>query len=249
MRHPTKREVLAQIRRLERFINNWRMIPATDDPRNRVFLALLSKALTVGRAVCALVEAGFPAEAFGLSRTLIEIFLSLRYMSKDTDARVKRYVEYSARVQKEWVKLNTKYYKNDSLKLSKQIANLAEKYKSRHHWTEDSGQVRVMALEPDVYEVNESGEPITGEFDYDALYFWTSHYVHVTIHALMGHAVERGAVFRVRANTAIENRLGRLALFNALSYVMKISLQACRVMREPPPEAILQDMLKMVRRS
>jgi hypothetical protein len=43
MRHPSQRQVLAQIRKLEKFINDWRMIPATGVVRNRVFLALLSK--------------------------------------------------------------------------------------------------------------------------------------------------------------------------------------------------------------
>ena len=89
MKYPNHRQVLVQITRLEKFINDWEMLPATADVRNRVFLALLSKALTVGRAICALVKDGFPAEAFGLSRTLIEIFFSVRYMSNnDTEARV-----------------------------------------------------------------------------------------------------------------------------------------------------------------
>lgn len=63
MGYPTHSETLKQIARLEKFIDNWKMIPATADARNRVFLALLSKALTVGRAVCALVKTSFPAEA------------------------------------------------------------------------------------------------------------------------------------------------------------------------------------------
>ena len=111
MRHPTQREVLAQIKKLEKFINHWQMIPATGVLRNRVILALLSKALTVSRAICALVKAGFYAEAFGMSRTLIDIFFCVRYMSnKDTEARVTTYAEYAARIQKEWVNIGQKYF-------------------------------------------------------------------------------------------------------------------------------------------
>src|SRR6516162_1429940 len=171
MPYPTHRQVMAQIKRLEQFINNWRMIPATADRRNRVFLALLSKALTLGRAICALVKANFPTEAFGLSRTLIDIFFCVRYMSnKDTDARVTTYVEFAARVQKEWLNINKKYYPNRPLKLPayfSETMKIAGKFKSRHQWTDHGGQAKFMALEPDTHEVNQQGQPLTEEFDYD----------------------------------------------------------------------------------
>jgi uncharacterized protein DUF5677 len=250
MRHPTQRQVLVQITRLEKFLNDWRMIPATGIVRNRVFLALFSKALTVGRAICALVKAGFPAEAFGLSRTLIEIFFSIRYMSnKDTDARITTYVEYAARIQKEWVSLNAKYFPDRTLKLPASYdaaMKIAEKFKRRHQWTPHGGQAKFMALEPDGFEVDELGQPITGEFDYDVFYFWTSQYVHVTVHALGGHAVEPGEVFRVRSRDSAEKDYARLALFNIVSLLSKIAIQACRGMREEQPEAILQDMFRMM---
>jgi hypothetical protein len=249
MRHPSQQAVLTQIKKLEKFINDWRMIPATAVVRNRVFLALLSKALTVGRAICALVAAGFPAEAFGMSRTLIDIYFAVRYMSnKETEARITTYVEYAARVQKEWVNLNDKYFPDRKLEFSAahdEAMKIAEKFKSRHQWTPHGGQARFMALEPDSFEVNELGEPITGELDYDAFYFWTSQYVHATIHALAGHAIDPGDVFRVRSKVGAEKDYARLALFNTVIFLMKISIQACRGMHEDQPDTILQDMFKM----
>src|SRR5216683_1393570 len=110
---PTVRanRVRRQISRLERHLNGLKMIPTTGALRNRIILALLSKALTVGRAICALVEDDFPAEAFGLSRTLIDIFFCVRYMSnKDTDARMTTYVEYWARVHQEWGNIAAKHF-------------------------------------------------------------------------------------------------------------------------------------------
>jgi hypothetical protein len=206
MRYPTQRQVLAQITRLEKFINDWQMIPATAVVRNRVFLALFSKALTVGRAICALVKAGFPTEAFGLSRTLIDIYFSVRYMSnKDTEARATTFVEYAARIQKEWVNLNAKYFPDRTLDLSAshdEAMKIAEKFTRRHQWTPHGGQAKFMALEPDGFEVNELGQPITGEFDYDVFYFWTSHYVHVTIHALEGHLGEPAELYRVHPRSS-----------------------------------------------
>ena len=250
MTYPTHRQVSAQITRLENFLNDWQMIPSSRFPRNRVFLALLSKALTVGRAICVLVGAGFPAEAFGLSRTLIDIFFSLRYMTnQDTDARVTTYVDYLARVAKEWRSLSEKYYPQKLLETSAsdlEMMKVAEQFPKKHQWTVHGGGARFMALEPDTFEVNEQGEPVTGEFDYDALYFWTSHYVHVTMHALKAHTVEQERTFRVRANISEEQDLARLALFNTVSYLAKIFIQACRGMREEQPEAILRTLFRMM---
>src|ERR1700723_674286 len=63
-------EVLPRIESLEKYINELGIIPSTRYVGTAVLLALLSKSLTVARAVCVLVETGFPAEAFGLTRTL-----------------------------------------------------------------------------------------------------------------------------------------------------------------------------------
>jgi hypothetical protein len=249
MRHPTQRQVLVQISRLEKFINDWRMIPTTSALRNRIVLALFSKALTVGRAICALVAGGFPAEAFGLSRTLVEIFFTVRYMSnKDTEERITTYVQYAARVQTEWVTINAKYFPDRPLQLaaSQEAMKIAAKFPRRHQWTQHGEGAKFMALEPDTFENDESGQPITGEFDYDALYFWTSQYVHATSHAIVTHVGEKGEIFRVRSQSSEERELGRLALFNVVNFLAKIAIQACRGMREDQPEAILQDMFKMM---
>jgi len=228
------------------------MIPATGALRNRIILALLSKALTVGRAICALVEADFPAEAFGMSRTLIDIFFCVRYMSnKDTEERVTTYAQYAARIQQEWVSINDKYFPNRPLKLSsfhEEAMQIAATFKSRHQWTGYGGQAKMMALEPDSFERNEQGEPITGEFDYDIHYSWTSHFVHATVKAIEAHAVAPGEVFRIRAKISEENDYSRLSLINVLAYLNRTFIQACHAMHEDQPETILQDMLKMMKK-
>src|SRR5260370_37942410 len=102
-RRPTTRRVRTQINRFERYKNIWGMIPASQVYRSKVILPLFSKALTVARAICVLVDKGFPAEAFGMSRTLVDMYFCVRYMSnKDTESRITTYVEYFARVHQEW---------------------------------------------------------------------------------------------------------------------------------------------------
>lgn len=70
--------------------------------------------------------------------------------------------------------------------------------------------------------------------------------MHVTIHALEGHAIEPGGVFRVRSNISAEKDYARLALFNTVSFLTKIFMQACRGMREEQPEPILREMFEMM---
>ena len=59
MATPTTQQILAKIGGLEQYLNELNMIPATQRYRNAVILALLSKALTVSRAICTLIDAGF----------------------------------------------------------------------------------------------------------------------------------------------------------------------------------------------
>lgn len=252
MPHPTQDEVLEQIEKLEQFINDWQMIPATGALRNQVLLALLSKALTVARAICALVKADFPAEAFGSSRTLIDIFFSVRYISNNhTEARATTFVEYRNKIRKEFLDVHNKHFPNKldaANTLGIETVQIAEKFKSRGHWTGHGGQAKLMALEPDEVEKNELGEPLTGAIDYDAFYFWTSQFVHGTIKSLAAHGIAPGDVFRVRCYPDRESDYGRLALFNVLVYLDKTFIHACRAMREDQPEDILQDVFKMMER-
>jgi hypothetical protein len=125
---------------------------------------------------------------------------------------------------------------------------IAAKFTSKHQWTGHGGQAKFMALEEDTREVDEHGKPFKSEFDYDVIYFWTSHYVHGTIIALDGHASEPGEVFRVGARRWIEKGRGSDALFNTLVFISKIIICGCRVMREEQPENILQDMNKLMKK-
>jgi len=61
-------------------------------PRYLAALALYSKSMTVAEATLALVNAGFRNEAFGPTRTFIDLFFTLRYIAiKDIEERAQRY--------------------------------------------------------------------------------------------------------------------------------------------------------------
>ncbi len=243
--------VLREIRRLERHLNKLKIIPATRSSRTAVILPLLSKSLTVGRAICVLIDAGFPAEAYAKSRTLIEIFFNVRYITnKDTENRARTYVKYHARVRLEWKSIIEKYFPKSapSLRtLDPLVLETAKEFKSKAHWTGEGGQAKLMALEEDTVEVDELGQPFKSEFDYEAHYFWTSHYVHATIEGIQGHACAPGEIFKVRARSWENKGRGEDALLNTVVFLCKIFIHPCRSMNEEQPPA-LQDLSRMISR-
>jgi len=241
-KHPGPKRVLAQIRRLENGLNRMKLAPATHLYRNAVLLGLISKALTVGRAVCVSVENGLLAEAFGLSRTMVEIYFCVRYIgNKHSEIRATTYVEYQAKVKQEWSKLTAKYYPTHpaaSFVLDPHILKTAEKFPLKGAWTGHGGQARMMALEPDSREPVED-EKILG-FDIDVMYFWTSQFVHATVAGLDGHGSIPGEPFRVRPTRSKERRYARLSLMNGVSSLVKIFILAFRAMNEDQPKEVDQ---------
>jgi hypothetical protein len=241
---PSASDVLALIQKLETFINEEKFIPALAYFRSKVLLALISKSLTTGRAVCALVEAGFNGEAFGLSRTLIEIFLNVRHITnKDTEARAKRYAEFMAKTQERLVRVASKHYPEKTPVLGTEFTELAKNYET-HRWSE--AKLREMAYELDSFEVNEKGEPIIQDFDYELIYWQTSEFVHASILSLFGHATSQLEPFRIRANIDEEASRGDEALFNVLVFISKTFVCAYRGLQSEQPADILEETRKLM---
>ncbi len=247
--HPSTKQIVKRIANLERHLNKLKMVPATHRQRSIVILPMLSKALTVSRAICALVDAGFPAEAFATSRTLLEILFSLRYITnKFTEERAGKYLKYQAKVQLEWIKITQKHMPKLAAKLrapGPSTRAIAAEFKGRGNWTGEHAQTLVMATEEDTFELDEHGKGIKDDFDYDGLYFWTSQYVHATVAGIYGHTIKRGEVFKMRARNQEEKDCAGHALFVTAGTLCKIFIRACRSMNEAQPKAILE-LYKMI---
>lgn len=247
--HPSTKQILKRIQKLERHLNKLKMVPATHRRRSFVILPLLSKALTVGRAICVLVDAGFPAEAFATSRTLFDILFSLRYITnKFTEERAGKYLKYQARVNLEWMTIAKKHLPKTASRmraLDPFALKIAGEFKSKGNWTGERAQTWVMATEEDTFELDAHGKGIKDEFDYDGYYFWTSQYVHATVAGIYGHTVKRGEVFKVRARSQEENDCAAYALLVTVNTLCKIFIRSCRAMNEAQPEAI-HELYKMI---
>ena len=238
------------IKRLENFVDSEEYYPARNSYRGIVVLALVSKALTVARAVCCLVDNGFPGEAFGLSRTLIDICFTVRYISNaDTEARAKLFAEFYAKDHEGWGKIIHKFYPSTVVKETeahREALAKAKNYKNAHQWTGMGDQTRQMACEPDAYEFDPAGNGINCEWDYEVIYKWTSFYIHSTVSALEGHFMEPREPFRIRGRHSIDKNREEDTLVNVLGYISRIFVHAYRAMKHDAPEEILQDVHKTI---
>ena len=239
--------IVPLLEKLENFLTQEGFIPATDYYRSKVLLALMSKSLTTGRAVCVLVDAGFYGEAFGLSRTLVDVFLNVRYIAnRDTEKRAKQFAEYIAKTQEELVRLSHKYYPDKVIhpELDRDTAELAKEYNNAHRWTE--ARTREMALEPDSYEVNAQENPTIHDFDYEFVYWQASQFVHATILSLVGHTANPGERFSIRARIEEDALRGDQALFNVLAFISKTFVSGCRGLQTDQPADILEETRQLL---
>jgi hypothetical protein len=236
-KHPEIEHVRKFVAYAKSLVNEAWIYPPVEGYRYMVALALYSKCITVAEATLALLDAGFSDEAFGLTRTLVDIFITLRYIAnKDTDGRARRYAEFSAKDSEVWTEVTKIYWPQNVRPLGERFKRIAATYRSPHYW---SGQTaKDMALEPDTVEVDAAtGNPFVHDFAYRVIYRWTSHYVHPTIGALRNHLVQAGRDnFVVRSGGGID--MHHMAVFNIASYTSHTMICFYRCMGDPQPERL-----------
>jgi hypothetical protein len=99
------------LRKIVAFIDNQGIYPRSQVFLDKVVLAHVSKALNVAQSIMALIDAGFPEEAFGVSRTMVEIALNLRYITnRHSEQRAQRFVHYIARWKMELMRRGLKHF-------------------------------------------------------------------------------------------------------------------------------------------
>src|SRR5207249_1949096 len=104
--------VRALLQHVSEAVNSLGIHPRRNVCNDAVLLALLSKTIRTGEAACLLIEHGFGDEAFGLSRTMVELALFARYIvnDPDPDKRSEQYIRYFAKDHETWTKMIQKYY-------------------------------------------------------------------------------------------------------------------------------------------
>ena len=203
-----------------------------------VMLAILSKIIRVGNAICLLIENDFHSEAFGMSRTVLELSLFARYISnKDSFERSAAYGRFFAKDHQQWTKLIEKYYPAAVPNFHPQhdeMLNIAKQFKDPHRWSGQS--VRDLAVEEDTFETLPGGAPFLWEFDYEIVYKWTSHYVHGTVVAVDEHATGPREQFKVKGGPNVGK--ADMALFNVALYLFRAFVAMFRALNYDMPQAV-----------
>jgi hypothetical protein len=218
-------------------LNNTSYYPPYGGHRYMVALALYSKCITVAEAALTLLSAGFGDEAFGMTRTLIDIFFTLRYIAnQDTDARAKLYYQFASKDVEGWHALAKDYFPEMQKRMSARTIQIAAQYRNPHSWSGKTA--KDLAFEEDTVDVDDSTDkPFVYEFAYRCMYRWTSHYVHPTILSLQDHVVNAG-----RDNFVVHRGRGKdrghFAVFFVADYVAQTMISFYRCMGDPQPDRI-----------
>lgn len=223
----------ALLQRTTEFINQQSFIPRQNTAVDAVALAFVSKAISVGLAICSLVHRGFDDEALGLSRTLVEMSMTLRFIAnKDSFERARRYAGFLQKFREGWLtKVIPKHFPGSEPNLGtrqrKEMLEMAKEFTNAILW---SGKTtKDMAMEPDELEKDSEGQPYKDEFDYEVMFNLTSQPVHATSAGIEPHVNNPGEVFRVGVKHSGLFGSGDLALHNAATYLNKIILNAFRI--------------------
>src|SRR5207248_9093827 len=110
--------------------------PPLRDYKTMVALALYSKCLTAAEANMLLVEADFGDEAFGMTRTLVDIFITLRYIAnKDSDERAKLYWRFIAKDIEGWNEVTKQFWPHNVQNVPAHVTKAAANYPNPHRWS------------------------------------------------------------------------------------------------------------------
>jgi hypothetical protein len=206
---------------------------------DRALLALTSKALALGQAVCHLVRGRFYGEAFGLARSSVEAFLLVKYISnKDAEERATSYLNFFKAHLYNAEQIRKKHFSKVKRPgaVKRQWLEDAKKFPSRRSWQNPYNMATEAYLDPRETDPR-TGKPFQAEFDYYGIYEHTSHYVHCNSLALIPHLTSGGVPFKTLSGPDRDGEKGLLALHYTLAYLYMICIIAFRQFdTELPPQ-------------
>lgn len=256
------RTVRRVIRGVEKYLDGQQFRRRRNVPLDDVVLALVSKSVRVSDAVMRLVADGYSDEAFGLSRTLIETALNLRYITnRSSDYRVQRFIAFSARWKLELARRYIAQHPEQKLRLSTLVRqySLLQKMARRFpkyggSWVDTrrprKGQLRgARRLASEVDRVREAlpGDASTWRFDYRWIYFWTSEYVHATATSLGSHTTEDWREpFKIHAAPGYGGDTAGMATLNVATYLSRVLARALHVLGREFPQSLSQPLYRVI---
>jgi hypothetical protein len=271
-----KSELKLLIRKIKAFFNKKRYHARRHVFIDQVVLAHVSKSLKVAEAVMSLVDAGFADEAFGLSRTMVEIALNLRFITnRYSERRAKRFADYIARWKLELERRTLKHmYKKDEkgndvrdkqgrkiplytkqqlrtmMKHYRSYAQVARKYPNRTSWTQTKNRKASGGGAWMMAYEPDTHEFIEGSpFKWEFDYDWIYFWTSQYVHAT-AISVDAHAVWRGEPfcikGSQKTQPTAGLAIFNAGIYLWKILVMAFRAIGHPFDASISDPLWKFL---
>jgi hypothetical protein len=232
MAHPDNTQEIAKVRayivEAEAELTELGIFPRviTRYPFDSVALATVSKAFALSKACLALLTSGFPDEAYGLSRSLVECAVNLRHLTEDPtllDQRTDEFIRYFFADKAYWLhyalqQFGGKPEEQQIREYAKELGLDPDAKSVRRHWSGISGfawQVMLVSHPLD--------GPATAELQkkasYAVDYHQTSSFVHCSQPALDNYFCEGRTPFRVSPSSGKYDQPSQKTLFIILIYL------------------------------
>lgn len=239
--------------KIRNLLDGLRLTPRTASATDSVLLALLSKSIVLTEAVVCLLSNGFTDEAVALSRSSMEIQITVRYMTnQNTVERCEKFYNFAAKDKTDWFRLIKQYYPDLQVRRRsdmEHLEKLAAIYRKPHSWSQHPEGLKGLAKEPDTFDVTEAGEQLNENFNYEVMYKLASQYVHSTVSAIdAGHVTPANELFIVH-RAAGKSTMGDSALTSAYFAVHLNTIRVLRYlnMEGEYPEVLIQEFLQVAK--
>jgi hypothetical protein len=190
----------------------------------------VTKAFHVHEAVLTLCRAGFGSEAYALSRLILEMYLTLRWITNDDQVnRAEEYALFVAKRKEYLAKMIEKYQPGTTQAADavNHVQNLyktyADKYKRFTFWCNKASSLKEMAQEEEALYGPLAAPNNNGMYLYELPYSSASDHVHCTSVALDNVYPVIGVPYRI--SRAKEYGLIRDAVFTATQFLISIVLR------------------------
>ncbi|HXX23933.1 MAG TPA: DUF5677 domain-containing protein [Terriglobia bacterium] len=188
--------------------------------------AFLNKAFQLHTAVLSLCRSGFGSEAYGLSRTMIEMFIALRWITnQNQETRAKEYGFFSEKRKDYLMKTAARYmqpteeWERAKRKEEARVMKYAARYRSFKFWANLPSSLRGLASEPEQLD----GHDLVGNdalWEYEIPYSQASDHVHATVVAVDDFIPKAARPFRVERSRS--ESLEEDAVFASTIYLFKL---------------------------
>ncbi|HKB97456.1 MAG TPA: DUF5677 domain-containing protein [Terriglobales bacterium] len=214
------RNVKAYLRGAEAEVNRLGILPRLPyrHPFDILSLAIVSKVFTLSKACLTLLASGFPDEAFGLSRSIVECATNLRFLTAEPAVQYRRSRDFAkfARADKAfWAHYALEHAnaKERELQIRQYMERegiVADTKPLRRHWSGEDGFV---------WKVATSDHPLDGAMtekhrkaEYAVNYSNASAFVHCSSPAIDSYCPNEEVPFRISSSSGLR-KTGRWTLF------------------------------------